>query len=105
VTVTINFPNSPPPNNGDIYTPANGITYTYINGKWKGLVSPAYKNKPLTNLNLEGGIASSIFEIDMAFVDCGGSIVRGVLAQDRYDGDSNGSTTSSFDKFLDGGQA
>jgi hypothetical protein len=65
----------------------------------------AYRNRPLTNLNLSGGTASTIFEIDMTYVDCGGSVLRGILAQDQYDGYDNGSTTTSFDKVLDGGQA
>lgn len=250
MTVAIDFPNSPPPNNGDTYTPANGITYTYNNGKWKGNVSSgpadqlingsnaiklenngilssdagntirlrssgqggatsieytsdvnnqtpydskveargqeifihaagdtrvwgfdpygkltlptdgfnnsiiysdianvllytnksgdahvgirakgssgdklwnfkdtgellfpdataqttAYRNRPLTNLNLNGGTASTVFEIDMTFVDCGGSYLRGILAQDQYDGGEDNSSPN-FDKFLDGGQA
>ena len=256
MTVAIDFPNSPPPNNGDTYTPANGITYTYNNGKWKGNVSSgpadqlingsnaiklenngilssdagntirlrssgqggatsieytgnvtdptpynakvevgnqfvhihaagdtrvwgfdaygkltlpnamtidasdsfgtvkiggsntqiriddggappglyirtdmagadhgwlfgtdgeltfpdatvqttAYRNRPLTNLNLNGGTASTIFEIDMTFVDCGGSYLRGILTQDQYDGGEDNSSPN-FDKFLDGGQA
>lgn len=65
----------------------------------------AYRNRPLTNLNLSGGTASTVFEIDMTYVDCGGSVLRGILAQDQYDGYDNGSTTTSFDKVLDGGQA
>lgn len=65
----------------------------------------AYRNRPLTNLNLSGGTASTVFEIDMTYVDCGGSYLRGILAQDQYDGYDNGSTTTSFDKVLDGGQA
>ena len=65
----------------------------------------AYRNKPQNNLNLNGGTASTVFEIDMTYVDCGGSYLRGILNQDQYDGYDNGSTTTSFDKFLDGGQA
>jgi hypothetical protein len=65
----------------------------------------AYRNRPLTNLNLDGGSASVVFEIDMAFVDCGGSYLRGILSQDVYDGTDGGSTTTQFDKILDGGQS
>lgn len=65
----------------------------------------AYRNRPLTNLNLDGGGASTVFEIDLTYVECGGSYMRGVLPQDIYDGYDNGSTQTSFDKVLDGGQA
>ena len=65
----------------------------------------AYRNKPQNNLNLNGGTASTVFEIDMTYVDCGGSYLRGILSQDQYDGHDNGSTTTSFDKFLDGGNS
>ena len=65
----------------------------------------AYRNRPLHNLNIEGGSASTVFEIDMTYVDCGGSYLRGILDQDKYDGYDNGSTTTSFDKILDGGQS
>jgi hypothetical protein len=64
----------------------------------------AYRNRPLTNLNLDGGSASVVFEIDMAFVDCGGSFLRGILTQDIYDGNDGGATITQFDKILDGGQ-
>ena len=65
----------------------------------------AYRNRPQRNLNIEGGSASTVFEIDMTYVDCGGSHLRGILSQDTYDGYDNGSTTTSFDKILDGGQS
>ena len=64
----------------------------------------AYRNKPQNNLNLNGGTASTVFEIDMTYVDCGGSYLRGILAQDQYEG-GEGNSSPYFDKFLDGGQA
>ena len=78
---------------GDLRFPDNTIQLT------------AYRNKPQNNLNLNGGTASTVFEIDMTYVDCGGSYLRGILSQDQYDGYDNGSTTTSFDKFLDGGNS
>jgi len=36
VTTAIDFPNSPPPNDGDTYTASNGITYTFQGGRWTG---------------------------------------------------------------------
>lgn len=64
----------------------------------------AYRNRPQRNLNIEGGAASTVFEIDMTYVDCGGSYLRGILSQDTYDG-SEGQSTPTIDKILDGGQS
>jgi hypothetical protein len=64
----------------------------------------AYRNTPQRNLNIEGGTASTVFEIDMTYVDCGGSYLRGILSQDTYDG-SEGNYNPTIDKILDGGQS
>jgi len=79
--------------NGEVQFPDNTLQTT------------AYRNRPLTNLNLDGGSASVVFEIDMAFVDGGGSFLRGILSQDIYDGNDGGATITQFDKILDGGQS
>jgi len=79
--------------NGEVEFPDNTVQTT------------AYRNRPLNNLNLDGGSASTVFEIDMAYVDGGGSFLRGILSQDIYDGTDGGSTTTQFNNILDGGQA
>jgi collagen type VII alpha len=42
VTAVIDFPTNPAPTNGDTYTPVNGITYTYQDGKWNSIPKPGY---------------------------------------------------------------
>jgi hypothetical protein len=69
------------------------------------LQTTAYRNRPLNNLNLDGGSASVVFEVDLTYIECGGSYLRGILSQDIYDGTDGGSTTTQFDNILDGGQA
>ena len=64
----------------------------------------AYRNIPQLQLNLDGGAASAIFDIEMMFVDGGGSLRRGFT--ETYDGNSDGSASSwSYTNTLDGGEA
>ena len=42
MTAVIDFPTNPAPTNGDTYTPVNGITYTYQDGKWNSIPKPGY---------------------------------------------------------------
>lgn len=69
------------------------------------LQTTAYRNRPLNNLNLDGGSASVVFEVDLTYIECGGSYLRGILLRDVYDGNDGGSTITEFDKILDGGQS
>jgi hypothetical protein len=64
------------------------------------------RNRPLNNLNLDGGTASTQFEVDLTFVECGGSYIRGILSQDTFDGgDNNSISNATFNNILDGGNA
>jgi hypothetical protein len=64
----------------------------------------AHRNIPQPQFNIDGGSASAIFDIDMMFVDGGGSLRRGFT--ETYDGNSDGSASSwSYTNTLDGGEA
>ena len=49
MTTAIDFPNSPPPNDGDIYTASNGITYTFQGGRWTGNTTPTPPDRLVSN--------------------------------------------------------
>jgi hypothetical protein len=78
--------------NGEVEFPDNTVQTT------------AYRNRPLNNLNLDGGSASVVFEVDLTYIECGGSYLRGILSQDVYDGGED-DANPTIDKILDGGQA
>ena len=64
----------------------------------------AHRNIPQPQFNLDGGAASAIFDIDMMFVDGGGSLRRGFT--ETYDGNSDGSASNwSYTTILNGGEA
>ena len=65
----------------------------------------AYDYAPMNLVNLDGGFATTQFDLSYVYVDCGGSKKRGVLAEDTFDGDVNGATTTVFTKTLNGGGA
>lgn len=63
----------------------------------------AFRNIPLQQMNLDGGAASAIFDINMMFVDGGGSYRRGF--SEVYDGSTDSSNSATFTNTLDGGQS
>ena len=60
---------------------------------------------PMKQMNLEGGFASTIYDIELLYIDCGGSYARGVMANEIYDGSTGGATQTQFDRVLNGGGA
>jgi hypothetical protein len=77
-------------------------TITFSDGT---VQSTAYDYAPVNLVNLDGGFATTQFDHSYVYVDCGGSKRRGVLAEDTFDGDVNGATTTVFAKTLNGGGA
>jgi len=65
----------------------------------------AYDYAPMKQMNLEGGFASTIYDIELLYIDCGGSYARGVMANEIYDGSTGGATQTQFDRVLNGGGA
>jgi hypothetical protein len=65
----------------------------------------AYNYAPQDLVNIDGGIASTQFDVSYAYIDCGGSARRGVLDVDTFDGEDNGAGQTQFDKVLNGGGA
>ena len=87
-----------------------GISKRWTFDKYGAIVFPdetqqttAYRNVPLQQLNLDGGAASAIFDINMMFVDGGGSYRRGY--SEEYNGGTDTSNSATFTNTLDGGQS
>ena len=65
----------------------------------------AFDYAPTKLMNLDGGFASTIYDIELLYVDCGGSFVRGILTEDTYDGATDGASRTQFTTYLNGGGA
>lgn len=93
--MAIDFPNSPPPESGDVYTGPNGVSYTFDGIKWIGQEASGGSGTPGSSDRLVNGSYTFILGADGVITLPPGGDIRS----------STGTSVLGTPTVLDGGNA